>query len=656
MNETRSAADAADTFPKLLLEHARARGSATCMREKALGIWQAYSWSQVAAEVRALACGLAALGFRRGDHLAIIGDNRPHLYWAISAAQALGGVPVPLYQDSVAEEMAYILDDADIGFAVVEDQEQVDKLLEIRQRAPKLAKIVYADARGMRHYEQAFLHRYAEVQLAGRDFDAAHPNFFAEQVALGRSDDVAIMLYTSGTTGKPKGVCHTHRALIGAARGGCQFDKLGPGDEVLSYLPMAWVGDNLFSYAQALAGGFTINCPESGDTVMLDMREIGPTYFFSPPRVFENLLTQVMIRMEDASLVKQKLFHYFLGVARRYGADILDGKPGVSLAARALYALGDALVYGPLRNVLGMSRVRIAYTAGAAIGPDLFRFYRSIGLNLKQLYGSTETCAYVCLQPDGQIKLDTVGLPAPGAEVRIADDGEVLVKSAAMLKEYYRRPDDTAEVFNAQGYFRTGDAGFFDTDGHLKIIDRAKDVGKLTDGAVFAPNYIENKLKFFAYIKEAVAIGSGRDKVCALINIDLAAVGNWAERHNLAYSGYTDLAGKAQVYQLVQDCVEKVNAELAADPMLASSQVWRFLVLHKELDPDDDELTRTRKVRRGFVEQKYAVLIQALYDGKAVQFVQTAVKFEDGRSGVIEADVQIRDAKVYPAVEQRKSA
>jgi long-chain acyl-CoA synthetase len=543
-----------------------------------------------------------------------------------------------------------------VRFAVVEDQEQVDKLLEIKHRLPKLETIVYEDPRGMRNYHQPFLHRYDQVQALGRKVHQDHPGLYEREVMQGSADDIAIMLYTSGTTGKPKGVCHTHAALVVAARGGCEFDRLGPGDEILSYLPMAWVGDNLFSYAQALVGGMTINCPESGDTVMTDMREIGPTYYFAPPRIFENLLTQVMIRMEDAGRIKRTLFHYFLGVARRCGAEILDRRPDVALADRVLYAIGDVMVYGPLRNVLGMSRIRVAYTAGAAIGPDLFRFYRSIGLNLKQLYGSTETCAYVCLQPDGKIKFDSVGLPAPGVEVKIADNGEVLVKSRAMLKAYYKRPDATAELFDEHGYFRTGDAGFLDPDGHLKIIDRAKDVGKLRDGSVFAPNYIENKLKFFQYIKEAVAFGDGREQVCVFINIDLGAVGNWAERRGLAYAGYTDLAGKPEVYDLVLDCVEKVNAELAADPMVAGSQIHRFLVLHKELDPDDDELTRTRKVRRGFIAEKYAPLVQALYSGQETCRIETEVKFEDGRRGRIVADVRIRDARTLPSQPQRRAA
>jgi long-chain acyl-CoA synthetase len=401
-----------------------------------------------------------------------------------------------------------------------------------------------------------------------------------------------------------------------------------------------------------MVAGFTINCPESGETVMTDLREIGPTYYFAPPRVFEGLLTSVMIRMEDAGKLKQKLFHHFMDVAKRCGADILDGKP-VSTADRIQYALGNFLTYGPLRNVLGMNRIRVAYTAGAAIGPELFSFYRSIGINLKQLYGQTETCAYVCLQPDGQVKADTVGAPAPGVEIKIAENGEVLVKGPMLLKGYYQRPDATAESINADGYFLTGDAGFLDADGQLKIIDRAKDVGKLNSGGMFAPNYIENKLKFYPFVKEAVCFGNGRDMVCAFINIDVGAVGNWAERRGIAYSGYTDLAAKPQVLELIRECLEEVNASLAGDVMVADSQVQRFLVLHKELDPDDDELTRTRKVRRNFVSEKYKVLIDALYSGKTSQFIETEVKFEDGRRGKVSADLKIVDAKTFPVAAKK---
>ncbi|MGE5089433.1 MAG: AMP-dependent synthetase/ligase [Candidatus Levyibacteriota bacterium] len=641
-----------DTFPRLLLHHARTRPDAPATREKNLGIWQTWTWRQVADEVRALACGLASQGFRRGMHLAIVGDNRPRLYWAMIAAEALGGVPVPMYQDAPAAEFVFVLNDAEIVYALVEDQEQVDKLLEAKPQVPTLAHIYYDDPRGLRNYEG--LTSFDRLQELGREFDRAHPGFFDGEVALGRSDDVSGMLYTSGTTGRPKGVRQTHAAFIAAAKGSAEFDRLQPTDNVLSYLPMAWVGDHLFSFAQWLYVGFTINCPESADTVMIDLREIGPTYYFAPPRIFENLLTQVTIRMEDAGRIKRWMFRHFIDVARRCGAEILDGRP-VAPGDRLQYALGNVLVYGPLRNVLGMSRIRVAYTAGAAIGPDLFRFYRSIGINLKQLYGSTETCAYVCLQPDRGVRLDSVGIAAPGVELRIADGGEVLVRGPMLLKEYYKRPDATAESIDAAGYFHTGDAGYVGEGGQLRIIDRAKDVGKLASGALFAPNYIENKLKFFPYVKEAVAFGNGRDRVCAFINIDIGAVGNWAERRGLPYSGYTDLAAKPEVYALIRECIEKVNGELAAEPGLAESQVQRFLILHKELDPDDDELTRTRKVRRGFVEEKYSVLIDALYAGRRVQHVETVVKFEDGRSGVVAADLRIEDAAMLP-VQPAKAA
>ena len=639
-----------DTFPRKLLEHGRVRPARPAFREKYLGIWQSWTWAEVNAEVRALACGLAALGFERGMNLAIIGDNRPRLYWSMLAAQCLGGVPVPLYQDAPAADMVYVLENAEIHYAIVEDQEQVDKLLELRLQYPHISHIAYEDERGMRHYRQPGLMSFAKLQELGRQWDKEHPGAFDAAVQAGTTGDNAIILYTSGTTGKPKGVCQTHSALLAAGTGGVGFEQLTDEENVLSYLPMAWVGDCLFSFAQAMTAGFTVNCPESGETVMTDMREIGPTYYFAPPRVFENMLTTVMIRMEDAGAIKRRMFHHFMEVARRSGAAILDGKP-VPLGDRIAYAIGRVLVYGPLKNVLGMSRIRVAYTAGAAIGPDLFRFYRSIGVNLKQFYGSTETCAYICLQPDGQIKFDSVGLPAPGVEVKLADNGEVLVKSPTLMTCYYKRPDATSEAIDAQGYFHTGDAGLFDHEGHLKIIDRAADVGRMNNGAIFAPNYIENKLKFFPFIKEAVAFGHQRDEVCAFLNIDIEAVGNWAERRGIAYSGYTDLAANPQVYELMRESVEKVNADLAAEEGMGATQIHRFLVLHKELDPDDDELTRTRKVRRKFIAEKYAVLIDALYSGKQSQYIETQVKFEDGRSGVVAADLRIAPAKTFPALQ-----
>jgi long-chain acyl-CoA synthetase len=540
-----------------------------------------------------------------------------------------------------------------VRFAVVEDQEQVDKLLEIREQCPQLAHVYYDDPRGMRHYDEPGLASLEELLAAGLAHAQQHPDVVRDQIAAARPDDVAAMFFTSGTTGNPKGVVHTHRSLLDRAMVGAEFDKLGPQEDVLAYLPPAWIGQNIFSYAQWLCCGYVVNCPESFSTVNIDLKEIGPTYYFAPPRVFEGMLTSVMIRMEDAGPFKRKMFHYFMKVARQFGPDRMDGKP-LGLSASLLYTLGDWLVYGPLRNNLGFSRVRVAYTAGEAIGPDLFTFYRSIGINLKQLYGSTETAVFVCLQPDHEARADTVGVPCAGVEIKVADNGEILVKSKGLLKEYYKNPSATAEVLTADGWYHTSDAGFIDSHGHLKIIDRVKDVGRIHggafDGAMFAPKYVENKLKFFPHIKEAVAYGDGREKVCVMLNIDFDAVGNWAERRNLPYAGYTDLASKPEVYELMQECVEQVNADLAADALLAGSQISRFLVLHKELDADDGELTRTNKVRRGFIAEKYQSLVDALYGGKTEQFIETQVKFEDGRTGSVKATLRINDAKTFAAV------
>ena len=642
-----------ETFPAWVLHHARVRGSRPAMREKDLGIWQTMTWAQVASSAQQLAHGLAELGVDKGQHVAIVGENRPRLYLAMMAAQMLGAIPVPLYQDAVAQEMLYVLQDAEVRVAVVEDQEQVDKMLEVSTQCPAMKHIVYDDPRGLRNYNESKLLAFEALIALGESHAKAHPDFLAHIMAGISAHDPAAMFYTSGTTGKPKGVVLSHHALIDRALAVQELENLTDHEDVLAYLPPAWIGQNMFSYTQFLVTGFTVNHPESPETVSIDMHDIGPTYYFAPPRVLEGLLTHVMIRMEDASAIKRRMFHACMKLARRVGTRILDKDPTVSAFDRFKYAVGDLLVYGPLRNALGMSRVRVAYTAGEAIGPDLFVFYRSIGINLKQLYGSTETSVFVCVQADGQVRSDTVGPPVKGVEIRVAENGEIQVKSPGLFKEYYRNPDATAESYTEDGWYHTGDAGYLDTDGQLKIIDRAKDVGKLADGSLFAPKYIENKLKFFQHIKEAVAFGANRSEVCAFINIDLEAVGNWAERRGLPYAGYTDLAGKPEVYELIRDCVNSVNADLASDPKLAGSQIHRFLILHKELDPDDDELTRTRKVRRAFIAQKYGVLVDALFQGRDRQYIETEVKFEDGRTGKIAADLRIEPATVYPRTTQK---
>jgi long-chain acyl-CoA synthetase len=643
------------TFPRLLLEHAAKRPDAPAMREKEYGIWQTTTWRDMAEQVRHIAGGLHQLGLQRGEHLVVVGANRPSLYATMLATQALGAIPVALYQDAAAPECVFPINNAEVRFVVVEDQEQVDKMLEIREQCPQLQHILFDDPRGLRNYDEPGLAGLNEVRAAGKVFADEHPDFLQEEIDKGQPEDVAAMFFTSGTTGNPKGVVHTHFTLLNRGEVGAKFDKLTEREEVLAYLPPAWIGQNIFSYSQWLACGYVVNCPESSSTVSIDLKEIGPTYYFAPPRVFEGLLTSVMIRMEDAGTLKRKMFHKFMKVAEKVGPTLMDGK-NVGLGDRLMYALGNFFVYGPLRNTLGFSRVRVAYTAGEAIGPDLFKFYRSIGINLKQLYGSTETAVFVCLQPDHEARADTVGVPCEGVEIKLADNGELLVKSPGLLKEYYKNPKATEEVLTADGWYHTSDAGFIDAHGHLKIIDRVKDVGRIkggaNDGAMFAPKYVENKLKFFSHIKEVVAFGDGREKVCVMINIDFDAVGNWAERRNLPYAGYTDLAQKPQVYELIKDCVEKVNADLSQDELLAGSQISRFLVLHKELDADDGELTRTNKVRRGFIGEKYAVLVDALYEGKSEQYIETQVKFEDGRTGKVSATLKLSDAKTFPAVKQ----
>ncbi|MGQ0582800.1 MAG: AMP-binding protein [Reyranella sp.] len=640
---------ARDTFPKLLAERARASADQPAYREKELGIWQTYGWGHVAAQVRLLAAGLADLGFRRGDRLIVVGDNRPRLYWSMCAAQSLGGVPVPVYQDSVADELAYVVEHGGARFALAENQEQVDKLLAIQKKVPSLGVIIYDDPRGMRHYDQ--LQSYAEVQERGARLLAAAPDTVSAEVGKGRGSDDAIMLYTSGTTGRPKGAILSYDNLVWAARAGASFDGLRAGDELLSYLPMAWVGDHIFSYAQGYVVGLVVNCPESAATVMTDLREIGPTYYFAPPRVLENLITQVTIRMEDAGLLKRRMFQFFMTVARRVGPALLDGRP-VSPVDRLLYALGNLLIYGPLKNTLGMSRVRVAYTAGEAVGPEIFNFYRALGVNMKQLYGQTEASVFVTIHPNGEVYPDTVGKPVSEVELRIADSGEVLYRSPGVFKEYFKNPEATNDAKTADGWVHTGDAGYLDERGHLRIIDRAKDVGKLNDGTLFAPKFIENKLKFYPHINEVVAFGHGRDYVAVFVNIDMIAVGDWAERRNVSYASYQELASRSEVYDLIQGEIEQVNRDLAADPRMAGAQIRRFLVLHKALEADDGELTRTNKVRRGFIGERYKPLVDALYDGSRTAHIKVDVTFEDGRKGAIEGDVTVRDVAPHVALKK----
>ena len=647
-----------DTFPKYLRRNAELFRDRISMRHKDYGIWQSWSWQEQYEAVRAISIGLETLGLEAGDKVAVVGSNRPKLYWSFSAVQALGGVPVPVYADSVADEIAYVLDHAEVKFAVVEDQEQVDKLLAIADRVPSLKDIIYDEPRGMRDYDHEHLHDISALMTIARARLSEGPDVghhWEEKLEAGRGEDISVVLYTSGTTGRPKGVMLSHENLIRAAVNANSFDRLDEKETIIAYLPMAWVGDHVFSYAQAYTAGFCVCCPESGETVIDDRREVAPSYFFAPPRVFEGLLTMIMVRMEDAGPWMRKAFHYFIDHARKVGPAILDRKP-VSFLDKFKYRLGEVLVYGPLKNRMGMSKVRVGYTAGEAIGPEIFSFYRSLGINLKQLYGQTEASVYIAAQPDGEIRADTVGKPSPEVEIQISDTGEVLYRSPGTFIGYFKNEEATRETKTPEGWVHTGDAGFFDTDGHLKIIDRAKDVGKLNSGALFAPKYIENKLKFFADVKEVVAFGDGRDYCTAFVNIDLQSVGNWAERNNIPYASYQELAAHPQVYDMMARHVDQVNSDLSGEEMMAESQIRRFLVLHKELDADDGELTRTQKVRRALIAERYKDLIDALYDGSTEKHVVTEVTFEDGRKGKVEANVKIVDTQVYERANIREAA
>ncbi|MEX0365178.1 MAG: AMP-binding protein [Ruegeria sp.] len=656
MAQTQSGAEGLQSLPALLHRNATQFGDAPAYREKEFGIWQSWTWAETAKEIEALALGLINLGVNEGDFVAIIGRNRPYLYWSMVAVQSVGAVPVPVYQDAVAEEMAYVLGHCGARFVIASDQEQVDKVIEVQDELHQLEHVLYLDPRGLRKYDHHTLHQYSHVQDQGRAARDEWITDLQDRQAKLTYDSTCVMLYTSGTTGKPKGVVLSNRNVIESAKNSADFDHLTRGENILSYLPMAWVGDFIFSIGQAYWCGFCVNCPESQDTMMTDLREIGPTYFFAPPRVFETQLTNVMIRMEDAGALKRRMFHHFLGHAKKVGGDILDGNP-VGFMDRLKYQLGNLLVYGPLKDTLGYSRIRVGYTAGEAIGPEIFDFYRSLGINLKQLYGQTEATVFITVQPDGEVRADTVGVPAPDVEIRIDDNGEIHYRSPGVFVEYYKNPESTASTKDAEGWVATGDAGFIEEgSGHLRIIDRAKDVGKMANGSMFAPKYVENKLKFYPDILEVVLFGNGKDRCVAFINIDLTAVGNWAERNNIAYASYQELAGHPKVLASIQSHVEEVNRSVAADEMLSGCQVHRFVVLHKELDADDGEITRTRKVRRGFVEDKYDDIITALYDGSDTISTTTEVTYEDGRKGSISATLNIVDAAVVPVAQHKVAA
>jgi long-chain acyl-CoA synthetase len=621
------------TLPQLLRRNAATMGSRPAMREKDRGIWQPYTWQRYWTESRDLAAGLTAAGFKAGDKLAVIGENRPRLYFAQLAAMCLGGVAVPAYQDAIAAELAYVLDHAEVSVVVAEDQEQVDKVLSVRNRLPHLKLIVYDDPRGLGDYDDPILKSFEAVQQSGAAFTAS----VEQAVDAGKPGDLCLFSYTSGTTSRPKGVMLSHANLLSAAAALTASEDVRGSDDFLAYLPMAWIGNSLFAIALHLWLGFTCNYPEKPETLLRDLRELGPTIALAPPRFWENTLTAVTVRAGDASRTKRSLFNLFRGVAER--AEMSRGAgQSVPAGLRLGLALGELLVYGPLRDQLGLRRARWVYTGGAPLGADTFRFFRAVGVNLKQVYGATELSGLCSAQADGEVDPDTVGRAFAGTELRIGENGEVQVRSESVFRGYYKQDEATQAAMTEDGWLRTGDAGFIDKRGHLVIIDRARDVGKLADGTAFAPQFIENKLKFSPYIGEAVAFGDAKPFVAAIVAIDPTTVGNWAERHNLAYTSFQDLCARPEVVDLVRDEIRKCNAMLPE-----ATQIHRFLVLNKEFDADDDEITRTRKIRRGFVAEKYAAVIDALYGGESTVELAAEITYEDGRKAMMRSTLAIAD-------------
>ncbi len=630
-----------DTLPKnLIAAYEKYGDSHVAMRQKDMGIWRAYTWKESYEQVRQLCLGLIQLGLGRNDKVCIIGDNDPQYFWAQLAIQAAGGVAVGIFTDSTPQEIQYIVDHSDTIFVFAKDQEQCDKLLEIRDQLPKVRNVIYWDEKGLWSYDEAWLLSFEDLKAAGQTLDESQPGLFAESVEKGQGDDLAIFCYTSGTTGVPKGAMITHDNLLAGCDSAQKADPRFDTDEYLSFLPPAWITENVLGLSIHLRSGMIVNFPESPETVQENIREITPHAMLFSARLWENMMALVQVKIAETSWINRSLYKLLMPVGYKVANMRYEQRKPISLPWRFLYLLGEFAIFYPLRDKLGLTRVKSAYSSGAALNPDVIRFFRAIGVNIKQLYGSTEAQVHT-LHIGDDVRFETVGVPSPGQQIRIADNSEILISGGTVFQGYYKNPEETkkAVLVDQQGqrWFCTGDAGHIDTDGHLIYLDRVKEMITLASGEKYSPQFLEGQLKFSPYIRDVMTIGGEeRAFVTALINIDFENVGRWAEKRGLPYTTFVDLSQKQEVYDLIRQDVERVNRALPP-----AAHIHRFVLLHKEFDADEGELTRTRKLRRSLLSERYEDMISAMYGtGESVK-VSAAIKYRDGREGIIETTVRV---------------
>jgi long-chain acyl-CoA synthetase len=625
------------TIPKLFLQSAKKYwDKKVAMREKEFGIWVPLTWKEYYENVKRIALGMVSLGLEKEDKVAMIGDNRPEALWAEMAAMCAGGVGVWLFQDSLINEVQYIIDHSDAKLMVGEGQEEVDKYLLIKDKCPKLRKMIWDDPKGMRGYDDPLLISLKEVMRMGEELDKKDPGLFEEMIKKGKGEDVCLLFYTSGTTALPKGALLTHYNMLTMGRDLMRVDPYFETDDFVSYLPFAWIGEQMMSISCGIQAGFTLNFPEEPETAQENIREIGPHVMFAPPRIYEQMVRNFQVKYLDASWSKRRAYELAMKIGYHV-ADLIFSKKPIPWYWKALDRAAYHGVHKKLKDHLGLSRIRYTYTGGAAMGPDHFRFFHAIGVNLKQIYGQTEIAGISVLHRDGDIKFDTVGKPIPGTEVTITPEGEIISKSPSVFKGYYKMPEETAKALR-DGWLHSGDTGFIDADGHLVVFDRTKDVMTLSDGTKFAPQYLETRLKFSPYIRDVWAIGDSRPFVTGVVCIDYGVVGKWAEDRNIAYTSYSELSRMSDVYELVKNEIAQMNRDL---PPLA--RIKKFVNLYKEFDPDDDELTRTRKLRRAFVEERYKEIVNGLYSDRDKVHMDTTITYEDGRVVHIKADLKVME-------------